>query len=143
MDLIDIQGLLQRVIVGAPLHPAGVIPLKTFDVKDNRGGRRALFTVETKWVRLEQQLPFLGLDFKFIFFALCQTWNEKFPDSTLTDAAHGIDAAIPKIEIAYERDSFGGRGPNSKTDAWNILMDDRMGSHYFENLIMGAFRKQI
>jgi hypothetical protein len=79
MHLVDVEGALHDVALGAAAKPRGVFPGVSGDVPQFGGGAGAGLGIEAEGVCLPQQLARVGFDDIFIEFALGEPRHEAFP----------------------------------------------------------------
>src|SRR5580692_625813 len=97
--------------------------------RDDRAGVRPELRAETVWVGFQRQNGILrAYDFVFVDDPFVVFRDEEFPDSGIAPGAHGIDAAVPSVEIADDADAAGVGRPHGEVHA----------SDAFECLHMGA-----
>src|SRR5262245_1962121 len=101
MDLVDCQGLIERLLPGPPGHPRLVLPFEASRIPDNR--RRPGTQLGGKSVRvglLHEIATVTALDLELVHLTLAQIRNEELPDSSRPTIDHGMAAAIPVIEVS-------------------------------------------
>ena len=81
-------------------------------------------------------------DFKFIDGAFGKLGKKKFPNTRRTASAHGMDAAVPAIEVTNNADALGARGPNGKVNAANafegeVFLIEPLGSSVIYDVRIG------
>jgi len=75
--------------------------------------------------------------------ALLDAGQEQFPDTAADHFTHGIDPAIPTVEIADHADSFCVRRPYREINAGSIADGARMRAELFINLPVLSFSEEV
>src|SRR5262249_41031541 len=115
MNFIDGNRRVEPVLLFACGEPAGIVPLIIFEIDDDGAGVGAEFGA--KGVRIgfqRQEISVRAGDFEFVDGALFGVRKKKFPDAGRAARAHGVDAAVPAVEIADEADATRAWSPDSK-----------------------------
>src|SRR4029079_5330601 len=104
------------------LHPGGVGPAITAQVIDHRGGLFAVLAKKGKRVAFQENRTTSGADLKFVVRVFTDTGNEQFPNAAADQLAHGVNPAIPAIEIPNHTDALRVRRPDREVNA-DVLTD--------------------
>ena len=138
MHLVNQKGLFLIIRLLSLLQPALVRPGKTGQIRDHR--RRMgpeLRSVRVR-VRLQHRKAALCLNLIFIAGSRSDSRDEKLKNARFLDAAHGMPASVPEIEISHHADAAGVRGPDRKICTLHALDGHGMGSHLLIQGIVDA-----
>ncbi len=128
MHLIDVDGMGIVLFAYTSRHPLLVIPGKTLNLRHNGRCSRTQLAVIGIGIGFDMEVAIGAFDLVFLFLPFCQPRNEQFPDPASTQIAHGIQAAIKKIEVCHKCYAVGRRCPHGKTNALDPLMGHQMRS---------------
>src|SRR5260370_19981005 len=139
MHFVDGDGLLEPIGVGALRSPSGVIPFVAVQVGENGAGSGAKFGAKRVGIRFERQHVSVGADdFVFVDAAFVELRNKKFPNAGGSACSHGIDAAGPVIEIAYDADAPGAGRPDGKINATHAFYGVDVGAELVVRVVVSA-----
>ena len=82
-------------------------------------------------------------DFKFIDGAFGKLGKKNLPNARRTASAHGMDAAVPAIEVTNNADALGARGPNGKVNAANAFEGEEMRAEFLVRVVMASLAHEI
>src|SRR5258708_6857715 len=85
----------------------------------------------------------LRADLKLVKEVALHGRDEELPDPRASQAAHGVQAAVPGIEVPHHADPGGARRPNRKGYAFHALHFQAVGSQFLPKLPMLAFTKKV
>src|SRR3984893_13827942 len=132
MDFVDGDGRFEPVFWRAPRDPIGVGPSMMIETSDDGAGIGAEFRAEGVGIGFEgQNVAARTADFIFVDGAFCELGDENFPETGGTAGAHGMDAAVPAIEIAYDADAPRAGSPNGEMHAADAFECDHVGAAVF------------
>src|SRR6476469_7049447 len=117
VDLINTQRTARHIFRAARLHPGGVGPAITAQVVDQRGGLLAVLAKKGKRIAFQENRATSGADLKFVVRVFTDTGNEQFPNAAADQLAHGVNPAIPAIEIPNHTDALRVRRPDGEVNA--------------------------
>ena len=121
-------------------HPFGVGPGEARGVADDRGGRGPQLRAEADRIRLERQQRSVGADdFVLVDRPVGEPRNEDLPDAGTDAPAHRMAPAVPRVEIADDRNASRVRRPHCEVHAGVTLMLDRMRAQPIVELRMRPF----
>src|SRR5216684_854217 len=144
MDLIDGNGRLEPVFSGTPREPVRVVPAIVFQIGDDGAGVGAKLGTEGVGVGLERKnVSIRTNDFEFVNGAFGQFGKENFPDAGGAARAHGMDAAVPTIEVADDADAARAGRPDGKVDAANAFEGDEMRAEFLVGVVVATFAHEI
>ena len=95
MDFIDVDRLLERVQLGAILHPGFVLPDIIFQICNPGCGRGTDFRGKGKGIGFEKNFTVLTFDLEFIKHPLADSRKEEFPDPAAADGLHRVLQPVP------------------------------------------------
>ena len=78
-----------------------------------------------------------------ILLAVWQAWNEEFPDAAGRQHPHGMNAAVPAVEVADDADALPVWRPHRKVHTCGRSDRDSMRAQLFERSMMCAFAQQM
>ncbi len=116
MDLVHRHRPAQRVAGRPALEPLLVAPDVLRLPDDRRVGRRHL-GVEGQRVALQAQPSLLRPELELVLRALADAGDEQLPDPGLAERAHRVQAPVPGVEVADDRDGAGVRSPDREGGA--------------------------
>ena len=144
MDLVNTDGRVQPILLGPLAHPFGVAPLMLVDSRDNRTVVGAQFGGEGVGVGFKRKNGVVLADnFKFVDGAFAEFGEEKFPDAGRAAKTHGMNAAIPAIEIPDDTDAARAGSPDGKMDAVDAIDSLQMSAQFFVSVVMAAFAHEV
>jgi hypothetical protein len=82
-------------------------------------------------------------NFEFVDSAFAKLRHEQFPDAGRTTKAHGIDAAIPAIEIADQADATSVGSPDGKMNAGDAVNGLYMRAKLFVGVVMATLAHEV
>ena len=103
MDLVDAHGSVVRVGRRTRGHPVAVLP-RVCRGRHHRGGRRRLLGGTGHRVRLGPSGAVGAEDLELVAVALGHARDEELPDAGGAQRAHGVDRAVPLVEVTDEAD---------------------------------------
>ena len=99
----------------------------------HRSGGRAQFGFEGERIGFERQAYAIGSDdLVFVGPSGADVGNEQFPDAGVAAVAHRVPAAVPFVEIAYDRYTPRIGRPDGEMHARRAFMVDEMGAELVE-----------
>src|SRR5690348_14290493 len=91
-------------------------------------------------VGLERKDVSVGADdFVFVDGAFGKFREEKFPDAGGTARTHGMNAAVPAVEIADHAHAICAGGPDGKVDPADAVDSFQMRSEFLVRVVVAAF----
>ncbi len=123
VDLVDRDRVAQRLVLLALAQPLGVLLAPdVMRLEHHRGGlRRDLGGLGVR-IGLEQDLVILGEDLVLVAGAGAHPGQEQLPDAGRAERAHGVQAAVPGVEVADHADRAGSRRPHGERGAGDRWM---------------------
>src|ERR1700676_4846452 len=144
MDFVNRHGRFEPIFLGAAVDPLVVGPLVGVEVDDDRAGVGTQLRAEGVRIRFEGEHRALRAnDFVLVDGAFAEFGNEEFPDSRRAASAHGIDAAIPVVEVADEADAARARGPNGEMNAADPFERFEVRAEFFVGVVVAAFSHEM
>ena len=143
MDFVDVERRMQPVEVLAFFQPRAVLPDMACRRSDAGGGVRSQLEFSGIGVGLDQHLAAVAVtDFEFVQAAGRKPGNEDFPHSRASQATHGVDAAVPAVEVADHADSLCVGRPYREAHARNAEAFHRLRAQHAVALIEPAFAEK-
>src|SRR5207248_7543964 len=143
VDLINTQRTARHIFRAARLHPGGVGPAITAQVVDEGGGLLAMLAKKGKRITFQENRATSGADLKFVVRVFTDTGNEQFPNAAADQLAHGVNPAIPTIEIPNYTDALGVRRPDREVNASVVTDLAKMRTEFVVKAPMLAFGKKM
>ena len=144
MDFVDGNGRFEPVFLRAAREPAGVLPFVVIEAGDDGARIGAQLGAEGVGIGFEGENVAAGADdFIFVDGAFAELGEENLPEAGGATSAHGMDAAIPAIEIAHDADALGAGGPNGEVNAADAFQGDHMSAQFFVSVVVAAFAHEI
>ena len=139
MHLVDRHRRIERIDIGGRR-----LRLRQFRrVDHDRGGGRAHFAGESDGIGLQRQhVAVLPDDLIFVLVVGARAGGEYFPIAVAAHA-HGVAAAVPKIEVADDADPASVRRPHHEGNAGHAIEHHRMRAELVVKAQMVAFAEQI
>jgi len=143
MQFVNGDGRVLPVESGAVAHPGAVGPLVAVEIDDDGAGFGTEFGGESVGIGFERH-HFAGAreDFEFVEAAFGETGNENFPNAGGA-FAHGMDAAIPLVEIADDADALRVGRPYGEVHAGDPGHFAKVCAELFVILEMSAFAEEV
>jgi len=117
MDFVDGDGRFEPVFLRAASDPVGIGPLMVIEAGHDGAGIGAEFRAEGVGIGFEGKNVATGAyDFIFVDGAFGKLGDENFPKTGRAARAHGMDAAVPMIEVAHDADAFCAGSPNGEVN---------------------------
>ncbi len=88
-------------------------------------------------------IPDTRKNLEFVERPLVKSGNEKLPDARRAAVSHRTQAAVPKIEIPDDADSFRVRRPNRKLNALDARNYAHVRAELFIVQVICAFAQQV
>ncbi len=120
MHLVDRHRLAQRVALRAALEPLRVRPRVLRAVHDRRVRRRHLGR-ERDRVGLDAQPAVLRAELELVLRPFVDAGDEELPDAGRAERAHRMQAAVPRVEVADDRDRARVRRPDGERGAGDAV----------------------
>ena len=143
VHLVDANRLFGPLLAGAILHPALVRPGESPEVVDDRGGLLSVLAIESERVALQADLPVVSLDLKFVVAAFFDSGDKNFPDTAAKQFAHGLDAAVPVVEITDYADALRVGGPDAEDRALHAIDFGEMRSEFLVKIPVVSLGMQV
>src|SRR5882762_2613747 len=100
MDFVDGDRRFEPVFLRAVRDPIGVYPFMVIETGDDGAGIGAEFRAEGVGIGFEgENVAARADDFIFVDGAFGELRDENFPETGGAAGAHGMDAAVPAIEV--------------------------------------------
>src|SRR5260370_1923388 len=111
---------------------------------DDGAGIGAQFRAEGVGIGFEGENVAVGTgNFILIDCALVELRQEYFPEARGAARAHGMDAAVPTIEVAHDADAFCAGRPNGEVNAAHAIERNHMGAEFFISVIVAALDHKV
>src|ERR1700731_1101681 len=144
MDFVDGDGRFEPVFLRAVRDPIGIGPFMGIETGDDGAGIGAEFRAEGEGIGFEwQNVAARTDDFIFVDGAFCELGDENFPETGGAASAHGMDAAVPSIEVAHDADAPCAGSPNGEMNAADAFECDHVGAEFFVSVVVAALAHQI
>src|SRR5882724_1879641 len=144
MHFVDGDRQFKPIFLAAGREPIAILPLMVVETGDHGAGARAELGAEGVGVGFERENIAAGADdFVFVDGAFVQLGDKHFPDSRGAAGAHGMDTAVPAVEVADNADTFCAGSPYRKMNAANAFESDDMGTEFFISVVVAAFTHQV
>src|SRR4029077_6684237 len=102
MHFVNGNWRFEPIFLYAILYPRGVVPPIILEARDDGSRIGAQLRPEGVGVGLERKYLTAGADdFVFVDAPFAQLRQKHFPNAGRAPGAHGMDAAVPAIEIAH------------------------------------------
>src|ERR1035437_5742594 len=138
VHLVDRDRRAQRVGAPARGDPLLVRPL-VLRAPDDGGGVGRNLRVERERVGLDPQAPLLRADLELVRRAFDDTRYEQLPDAGGTKRAHRVQATVPRVEVADDRNGARVRGPAGKRRADGAVDLAYVRTELLVQLLVAAF----
>ena len=143
MEFVDGDGGVLPVECGAVAHPGAIGPLVTVEIDDHGAGFGAQFGGEGVGIGFEcHHLAGAREDFEFVEAAFGERGDENLPDAGGA-VAHGMDAAVPAVEIADDADAQRVGRPDGEMHAGDSGNFAEMRAELVVILEMSAFAEEV
>ena len=113
VDLVGAHRTGVRVAPGAALHPRAVVP-RVGRVVDDRAGVRGCLGAPRHGVGLGADDVVSAADLELVDVAGPDIGNEELPDPGAADHPHGVDPAVPCVEVTDDPDRLRPRCPHGE-----------------------------
>src|SRR6266849_3210280 len=144
MDFVDRDRRFEPVFLGALLHPRGILPLVGVEVGNYRASAGAQFGAKAVGVVFEGQYGAVSADdFILVDCAFVEFRHEELPDSRRAASAHGVDTAVPVVEIADNTYAAGARRPDREMDATDAFEGFDVRAEFFISVVVAAFAHEM
>jgi hypothetical protein len=144
MHLVDRDRVLERALAGVPArHPFLVAPLVPGELVDHGRRRGRHLERHAERIALRQQLAVARADLEFVLLAVRQIGDEQFPDAVRREQPHGVNAAVPAVEVADHADAVGVGGPHGEMDPGRRSDRDAMRAEFLKGAVVGALAEQM
>src|SRR6476620_3310402 len=143
MNLVNAERTARHIFRASRLHPGGVGPAITGQVVDQRGGLLAVLAKKSKRIAFQENRATSGADLKFVVRVFADTGNEQFPNAAADQLAHGVNPAIPAIEIPNHTDALRVRRPDREVNASVVTELANMRTEFVVKAPMLAFGKKM
>src|SRR5205807_10479311 len=124
-------------------HPAAVGPAIAAQVVDQRGGFLAMLAKKGKRVAFQENRGTSGAELKFVMHVFRDTGNEQFPNAAADQFAHGVNPAVPAIEIPNHTDALRVRRPDREVNAGVVTDLAKMRAEFVVKAPMLAFGEKM
>ncbi len=122
MDFVDGHRLVQPVGAFAPIQPIPVTPGVSIGFGNEGGGAGTYFEMLAVGVGFQQDCAAVAVaDFEFVQIARVQIGDEQFPHAAAAADPHGVNPAVPAVEVADHADPFGIGRPYGEQDARDAI----------------------
>ena len=142
MDLVDRDRLVELRRLAAPREPLRVAPLVARLVDHRRRLRRQLGG-EGDGIGLEPDLARLREDLELVVGAVADAGEEELPDAARAERAHRVQAAVPRVEVADDRDGARARRPDGEGGAVHALVLDDVRAELGVELLVAALAHEV
>lgn len=144
MNFVNADRGLEPVFAGTLREPVRVVPAIRFEIGDDGARVGAEFGAEGVGIGLERKhVSVRADDFEFVDGAFGQFGDEDFPDSGSAACTHGMDAAVPAIEVTDDTDPFGAGSPDGEMNAANAFKGDEMRAKFLIGVVVAALAHEI
>ena len=144
MDFVNGEGRLEPVFARALREPIRVMPTISVEIGNDGAGVGAHFGTESVGIGFEGKHVVVGADdFEFIDRTFIKFGNENLPDARRAARAHGMDPAVPMIEIADNADAASAGRPDGKVDAANAFQGNEMSAKLLVGVVVAALAHEI
>src|ERR1700734_2018208 len=126
------------------VDPRFVIPGVAIDGADDGGVLRPDLAGEAIGIRFQPKVVTdARQNFKFVNLAVSQFRDENFPDPAGLPGAHGVNAAIPEIEISHHADALRIRSPYRELHAAHAFDVADVSAKFFVFQVVSTFAEQV
>src|SRR5207253_7909879 len=123
--------------------PSGVGPAITAQVVNQRGGFLAVLAEKGKRIAFQENRAASSADLKFVMRIFTDTGNEQFPDAAADQLTHGVNPAVPAIEIADHTHALGVRRPDREVNTGVVTDLADMRTEFFVKTPVLAFSEKM
>src|ERR1700678_3074082 len=102
-----------------------------------------MLAVESKRIAFQDDLSETISDLKLIVRVFADSGNKDLPNPRLDPFTHGMEPAVPAIEITDYGYSLGIRRPDREKHPGMAVNLHEMGAEFPVNLVMGALTKEM
>src|SRR5690242_11164379 len=114
------------------------------ETRDDGTGVGTKFGAEGVGIRFERDdVAARPDDFIFVDGAFIELGEIDFPDAGGSPGAHGMNAAVPMIEIPDDADASCAGGPDREVNAPNAFERYDMGAEFLVSVIVAAFAHEV
>ena len=146
MHLVDGERAGVGVLRGALGHPFVVCPFVA-GIRDEGSGRRRHLRALGHRVGLLMPREVVVLDLVLVPLALERSGDEDLPHSRRAERAHGVQAAVPTVEVADDPNGLGVGRPHREAHAADVAELAGEGLHVraecFPQPLVAALREQV
>ena len=143
MDFVNADGRAERIATAALLEPLGIGPFEFLVVPNDGGVFWRDFVEGTVRISFDGEMALESFNFVFIESALAEAGDENFPDAGRAENAHGVEAAVPVIEIANDTDALGVGRPNGETDTGDTVQSAEMSAEFIVDAEFVALGEEV
>ena len=138
VQLIDRHGLLLLMAGLFLLLPGLICPGKVTEICHNRCRIRPQLKGEAVWIRLQEGLLTMPLDFIFVQLSCCHARNEELENTAVSQTLHHMPATVPEVEITHHRYPQSIGRPDSEGNTGHAIHHTGMCTQLLINSVMCA-----
>src|SRR4029077_7936864 len=142
MHLVDRYRLLQWVPPPPAVEPFLVTPAM-LSLPDDRRVRRRHLGVERDRIGLQPQPDVPRPDLELVLRPLVLGWYEELPDPRGAERAHRVQAPVPRVEVADDRDRPRVWRPDRERGADDALDLAHVGAEQLVQVLVAALERQV
>ncbi|OIQ79884.1 hypothetical protein GALL_383660 [mine drainage metagenome] len=144
VEFVHVHRLMQPVLAGTLPEPCRVAPCIGGIGGDAGGSAGPDLEAEAVRVGLDHGVAAVAVaDFELVQAAHGQFRDEHFPHAARAERAHGVDAAIPAVEVADDADALRVRRPQRKTNPGDAFALVGVGAQHVVGAQQPAFAEQM
>ena len=144
VDFVNGDGRLEPVLLRPARKPVGVVPFVMIEARDDGAGVGAQLRAEGVGIGFEREdVPARADNFIFVDGVFLELREKNFPDARGAASAHGMDAAVPAVEVANDTDALCAGSPDREVNAPNAFQRYDVSAEFLVSVVMAAFAHEV
>src|SRR5437016_4235294 len=114
------------------------------EARDDGAGVGAQLRAEGVGIGFEREdVPARADNFKFVDGVFLELREKNFPDARGAASAHGMDAAVPAVEVANDADALCAGSPDREVNAPSAFKRYDVSAEFLVSVVMAAFAHEV
>src|SRR5437660_1723482 len=144
MNFVNGDGRVEPVLFFAGREPIAIIPGIVLQVRDDGTGLGAKLSAKGVGIGFEREKISVGAgDFVLVDRAFAGARKKELPNARRAARTHGMEPAVPAVEIANYADAPRGGRPYGEVDAANSIDGFQVRTEFFIGVVMAAFGHEV
>src|SRR5439155_11178024 len=124
--------------------PVGVLPFVMIEARYDGAGVGAQFGAKGVGISFEREdVPARADNFIFVDGVFLELGEKNFPDARGAASAHGMDSAVPAVEVANDADALCAGSPDREVNAPNAFKRYDVSAEFLVSVVMAAFAHEV